>query len=41
VKALLGSIVAEGLPNGDGAPEFEPKESDSDLPYALVIEMVI
>jgi len=41
VKALLGSVVAEGLPTGDGPPAFEVKERDKHLPYVLVIAIVI
>jgi len=41
VKALLGSVVAEGLPTGDGPLVFEVKEIDKYLPYVLVIAIVI
>jgi len=41
VKALSGSVVAEGLPTGDGPPAFEVKERDKHLPYVLVIAIVI
>jgi len=41
VKALSGSVVAEGLPTGDGPPAFEVKERDKHLPYVLVIAIVM
>ena len=41
MKALSESIVAEGLPTGDGPPAFEAKERDKDVPCVLVIATVM